>query len=326
MSMSQQVGPLEDALLDLEPPLRIEDLYSTEDISNLCGEGLVFKGKDKVLEQAVLVKTDVAKDPYLPLFTKVMDKKQNGRGVYGEFQYNIAKLAGTTWLDDGLMQEYIDTLDMPVDMHFYRSFCDFGPTYKYSKLRNVMKASVDIFRTNRIAILVNRDKQHWGLLYIDMEEHRIFYFDSLTWPGEIHALNCLKWLLQAYWEKNGTVLPDLEKWKLHANPFPNAHQFDGGNCGVYALMYLECLVHRLCPSRVKNVDGKVLKLYRLHVGSTLVKCCVAYRRAKTSKEMNAVFPDDYFFCSPDPISLIGLPFITTHGMVAVVGEAISFQW
>ena len=114
---------------------------------------------------------------------------------------------------------------------------------------------VDLFKSKLVFSVINNANYHWTLIVAKMESKEIWYYDSAN-HGKVKKRNHFnqwgiafeKYLKDEYRLKNGEW-PKYE-WTRHI--FQKGKQTDGYNCGIYALLYMECLLNDINPDDVPN--------------------------------------------------------------------------
>ena len=110
---------------------------------------------------------------------------------------------------------------------------------------------------NKIAIVFNLDKHdqsgsHWVSLWIDIDDHFIFYFDSAgaKIPPEIMRL-------VSRVQKQGSELARPIKFRFYEN-HPMEHQYSNTECGMYSLFFIITMLTGKTDDRVfKNCQSKI---------------------------------------------------------------------
>ena len=114
-----------------------------------------------------------------------------------------------------------------------------------------------------IYIPYNIDNIHWVLIVADLNQNKLFYYDSLKtqddylWEG--HCNNIQNSLTEIYsiksvWSKSELILS-------------NPQQINGYDCGIYVLMYIELLTHDIDL----NFEPSDATRFRLKVAHSLMQ-------------------------------------------------------
>ena len=121
---------------------------------------------------------------------------------------------------------------------------------------------LDLSVFDNIVIFNNPGRMHWNIIVIFPQLKRIELMDSLhATPGCIDKLEGIWKFLYAYGKQSGYQIVD-ETWKLlHSRPC-NPSQRDGWNCGVYSIMSMVAVHHRVDPSKITS---DVCRKFRIHL-------------------------------------------------------------
>jgi len=175
---------------------------------------------------------------------------------------DMHRLRGTQWLNDEVSNSFICLLNSRNQVHIHNTYV--FNTFFYTRLnvgklkydydgvkRWTTRAKVDVTKLDYILIPVNHNNFHWVLSGISMKEKCIFYIDSMghsknsSEKGAAYDVmtKLKRWLSDEIVDKYGTHKKDemeIEEWTFKViKNIPK--QTDGGSCGVFMLMFAECI-------------------------------------------------------------------------------------
>jgi sentrin-specific protease 1 len=116
---------------------------------------------------------------------------------------------------------------------------------------------INVFECKALLIPVNYGNTHWAMAIIRLHEKRIEVYDSLRSGGRgdgVAAKALLRWLRDEHAHKKPPgVAFDEREWWLHGVdgntlPQPVPQQSNGIDCGVFMLMFADCLAAGHAPA------------------------------------------------------------------------------
>ena len=120
----------------------------------------------------------------------------------------------------------------------------------------------------KIATIINTDKEtnkgeHWFSLFIDLDEHFIFYFDSV--PPKKRMPKQIKKFIHRLQQQATLLHPTPVTFKIYTN-LGNEHQLSTTECGLYSLFFVTTFLTRNSPfhreRQVLTLD-EILQLFRV---------------------------------------------------------------
>lgn len=162
---------------------------------------------------------------------------------------DIQRLLGTNWLNDEIINVYMNLLVLRGKTSPYKRTYAFN-TFFYPKLRESGYSSIrrwtrriDIFSYDFLIVPVHLGS-HWCLAFIDFPNREISYYDSLGGPSNGCCVTLLDYLRDESNDKKKQDFDD-ENWRL-------VEKFDEGipvqlnysDCGVFACIYAEYLTRQ----------------------------------------------------------------------------------
>lgn len=176
---------------------------------------------------------------------------RRGQLIVSKFNLNIytediTTLAGLTWLNDSVINFYMNLIiergkssKFP-SVHCFNTF--FYPKLikdGYTSLRRWTK-KVDIFSHDLVAVPIHL-QMHWCMAIIDFRDKSIRYYDSMGGANRkcLEALH--NYLRSEHKDKKGTDY-DLSGWQMESvsgDEIPQ--QMNGSDCGVFSCTFAEFL-------------------------------------------------------------------------------------
>ncbi len=152
---------------------------------------------------------------------------------------------------------------------FYSCLTNNG--YDYNNVNRYFKkhGKCDIFAHDVLLIPINVENIHWTLVAVYIKKRCIYSFDSLNWEGSTCLMNVLKWLFQHNLDVHNGQRLEVEKWRLYDHAIIDSPQVGGIDCGVYCLMFMDCLCHGVCLNWIRQ-DEQSLMLFRQYVLRCLI--------------------------------------------------------
>jgi len=146
---------------------------------------------------------------------------------------------------------------------------DFNAVRRYNK-------GVDLLSCDILLIPIYLSScLHWTLVSVYPRDRSIYYIDSMgngchDSVGKRTSMDILKYLFD--WSHMNEKLKDfyLPQWKLYHSVFSphNAPQQNGYDCGVYVMIYMDCLVNGYSISWINN--DKIIADFRPYVAMCLI--------------------------------------------------------
>lgn len=159
---------------------------------------------------------------------------------------DITTLAGLTWLNDSVINFYMNLLiergkspNFPT-VHAFNTF--FYPKLikdGYSSLRRWTKR-VDIFSHDVVAVPIHL-QMHWCMAIIDFRDKSIRYYDSMGGVNRKCLEALYNYLKSEHKDKKGTDY-DMNDWNVESvsgDEIPQ--QMNGSDCGVFSCTFAEFL-------------------------------------------------------------------------------------
>ncbi len=201
---------------------------------------------------------------------------------------DIRTLNTGEWLNDSvinnfalfLLEEYAQSLPTECDImilssQWYASLTKVVGKLEFASAKSTLQKNLkDIFAMRMALIPINLGNSHWALVAVFLEELSIVYFDSLYDNPKGSALimeNVLQYLHYDYMNTKFVGHPKLDQFKLYCKGVPVKVQTNGVDCGVFCLMFMDCLINGIAISSVKE---SACENYRKVVGITLTTHCL----------------------------------------------------
>ena len=198
------------------------------------------------------------------------------------------KLVSGDWLHDGTVNFYMNLLSIRDEKfvnnylrkqrsYFFTSFfferllwkpsdCKDKTTGKFDQLQKwTTKRNINIFDYDKLFFPVNISNGHWLLVVIWLKEKEIRYYDSmgdsyfehttkkfLDYMQIVHKIDSTKWRCVNVRKEDGL-----------------AQQENGNDCGVYMLMFCDCLAVDVSMKKFKASQAKISR-YRI-ANSLMIK-------------------------------------------------------
>ncbi len=163
-----------------------------------------------------------------------------------------------------LMQNHIDlTTNKNIKLfecNFFTKLLQDG--YDYLNVYKYQKQS-DIFALDMLLTPVYVDECHFALICVIFSTKSIYYIDSMDLSGTQYLMDTLKWLFERHVSILGTPL-DIENWSLYDHAILCGPQRGSVDCGVFCLMFIDCLCHDVPINWIKQ-DSTIIKPYRNYV-------------------------------------------------------------
>lgn len=193
-------------------------------------------------------------------------------------EINDAELLSNTFRPEGPTEKYgwLSNFDIQNVIeqyhHIYKNFKFLGAVpYDFEELpflglRNINFEEYDNNGITKLGIVINLDEHykggsHWVSLFIDLENYRIYYFDSIGKPPgkrvrafinravkyfyykknrENVKINRIYKMLESLKYNNHNINPELEDLMYYYDINYNniQHQFDDSECGVYSINFI----------------------------------------------------------------------------------------
>jgi len=167
---------------------------------------------------------------------------------------SLRRLRPGVWLDDAIINSFFKLLSMSdaiqnennrrnhfLNTFFFSKLLGEG-SYNYNNVRRWSRHSPgrNIFDLSEIYIPVHlsdgkRQRGHWALLVISMQDRLIQYFDSLHIDGTYFRTNALKYLKDEWQTKFNTEFDELLWIVTDVSDCPV--QRNGDDCGVFTCMF-----------------------------------------------------------------------------------------
>ena len=196
------------------------------------------------------------------------------------------KLVDGDWLHDGTVNYYIDLLSIRDEKlvtnyfrerpsYFFTSFFFEKLSWKPSNSENkdtgkfdslekwTTKRNIDIFDYDKLFFPVNVRKCHWLLVVIWLKEKEIRYYDSM---GDSYFEFTTSKFLE-YMQIVHKI--DSTKWRCVnvRKEYDLAQQQNGNDCGVYMLMFCDCLA---VDASIKKIKASHAKHSRYRIAHSLM--------------------------------------------------------
>lgn len=159
---------------------------------------------------------------------------------------DIRTLVGLNWLNDEIINAYMTLLAYRGKRPEYKTVHSFN-TFFYPKLRESGYSSVrrwtrkvDVFGFDYILVPVHLGN-HWTLVFIDLKQRTISYYDSLGGYNDGHCDILLDYLRSEMSDKKKQVFSDSGWQLLNLSYEGIPKQKNGSDCGVFACIYAEYL-------------------------------------------------------------------------------------
>jgi len=151
------------------------------------------------------------------------------------------------------------------------------PRYNYEGVRGWTAAKsssppVDIFAYKRVIFPVNIRNVHWTMVLIDMEERKVYFYDSMSGNGKEVADFVIRYLKDEWADKKGRNFPFIPFTQGKA-PKDLPQQNNGNDCGAFVCAFGECLARGLIPS-TSIFSQADLGYWRSRIGLTNFRGCL----------------------------------------------------
>jgi sentrin-specific protease 1 len=179
------------------------------------------------------------------------------------------------WLNDEVINAYFNILQRNCNddkvafatTHFMAKLLVDGDKYEYdATLKRFFseaskQLSLNIFELNEIFVPINIHNVHWTLIFIDMLNHEIQYYDPMPGNDEdnnIFLQATLQWLVDE--AKITSTAFDTSKWRLMEMK-NGPKQSNGYDCGMYLIMTANCLTEKIPLSLLTSENITYLRDY-----------------------------------------------------------------
>ena len=128
-----------------------------------------------------------------------------------------------------------------------------------------------LFDFEHILIPIHVRKVHWALLIANINNKTIMFLDSLNYKCDEKTekpLMFLRFLFDHHLNHKGDAITNLSGWKLYQQSFKNELQSNGTDCGVFTMMFAECLCNGMTVNMAKQIH---CQYYRRYVACTIIK-------------------------------------------------------
>uniref|UniRef100_A0A7S1NSQ0 Ubiquitin-like protease family profile domain-containing protein n=1 Tax=Eutreptiella gymnastica TaxID=73025 RepID=A0A7S1NSQ0_9EUGL len=178
----------------------------------------------------------------MPHEDEVLVKERVNDEPYELLRKDFRTLAGTTWLNDEVINKYVQLLKSRgtrpgfprcyfFDSFFYTQLTSRG--YK-SVARRTKK--VDLFSMEKVIIPVHLSN-HWTSAVINLRERRFEFYDSLGSEGRHHLEKLQQYIEQEHENKKGTKL-DTSDWAFYTPETSVPQQNNFSDCGVFSCKFM----------------------------------------------------------------------------------------
>ena len=155
--------------------------------------------------------------------------------------HDLQTLQGRSWLNDSILNYYLELLVQESSTKFYAFNSFFLPKLHTAGHEGVKRwtKSVDVFSHRIILWVVHAGGNHWCLALADNPSRTLFYFDSLGGSGDRCLRNIQSYLFQEHMVKHNA--PVEYRIVRFAGPIPQ--QANGFDCGVFTLSFARDIVN-----------------------------------------------------------------------------------
>jgi sentrin-specific protease 1 len=140
-------------------------------------------------------------------------------------------------------------------------------TYSYKHVKKWSKAAnIKIMDLDKLLLPVHVNMNHWICLVVNIEHHRIEYYDSLRGRNAALMANVRRYVQDEAAEYNGDPHLNMDDWEIVAHTeIPT--QDNGNDCGMFAIKYMDYITERLeCSFNKGNI-----KYFRKRLANELAK-------------------------------------------------------
>ena len=179
------------------------------------------------------------------------------------------------WLNDEVINAYFNILQRNCNddkvafatTHFMAKLLLDGDKYEYdATLKRFFseaskQSSLNIFELSQIFVPINILNAHWTLIFIDMLNQEIQYYDPMAGNDEdynIFLQAILQWLVDE--AKDTSTAFDTSKWRLMEMK-NGPKQRNNNDCGMYLTMTAHCLTEKIPLSLLTPENITYLREY-----------------------------------------------------------------
>ena len=172
--------------------------------------------------------------------------------------YSLQRLKSNEWLNHDIIDAYMHILSTVYpEVHFFQvGFYTqlvhrvYGYQYTFVRGARLVKRA-QLFQKSKWIIPIHRDNSHWAVIYVDVSNHQIYYYDSKLYSGELHLQNIQKFISDSL-QNIANETPSDHSWQIH-NIYKDPHdtsrstnptQTGDSDCGVYILAF----AHLICSN------------------------------------------------------------------------------
>lgn len=223
------------------------------DIAKMCFDDMV-RNSLNIRDTYIIPEFERQHEVALPELTEEQEamirralKAPRGQNIVTEFNLTITTedirtLEGTTWLNDNVINFYMNLLiergkekKFPNTYAFNTFFYPKLVREGYTSLRRWTRR-IDLFSYDIVAVPVHL-QMHWCMAIIDFRDKSIRYYDSMGSANKrcLDALN--NYLKSEHKDKKGADY-DMNDWTLE-NVRDIPQQMNGSDCGVFACTFAE---------------------------------------------------------------------------------------
>lgn len=168
--------------------------------------------------------------------------------------------------------------------HFMDSLCRRG--YEDSSVKGVTRPArysrrqINIFEKRIVIIPINKNRNHWVFLYVNMQNKTINYYDSFQHEDSAGFSNkFLEYLVNEHQTVYSSPLPRASEWRIIQNTSSNTlpYQTNGYDCGVYILATIHFLLFNVPIDRRNrnNLTSTNVNQFRKTILHRLLRLSVA---------------------------------------------------